>query len=148
MELNNLVMFGMVKRRLDWFNQRQEVISQNIANANTPKYASRDVVPFDFKKELENVRRAATPHNTVSLLVTNPRHIEKEAEQSGAGLGRFRVKPDLQPYETAPDGNQVVLEEQMVRMNENQAGHGMIAQLYKKHLNFFTRLSRMGGGAG
>jgi flagellar basal-body rod protein FlgB len=147
MELNNLAMFAMVKRRLDWFNQRQEVISQNIANADTPMYASRDIAPFNFKKELEKINREQRD-NVVSLKLTDRRHIEGGSTGGVTSSGRFRVTQDRAPYETAPDGNQVVLEEQMVRMNENQAAHGMIAQLYKKHLNFFTKISRMGGGGG
>jgi flagellar basal-body rod protein FlgB len=146
MELNNIAMFAMVKRRLDWINQRQEVISQNIANADTPKYGSRDIAPFDFKKELNNSRREQSSDTAVSLALTDRAHIEKTAGGFQTSNSRFKITQDRRPYETAPDGNQVILEEQMVRMNENTASHGMMTQLYKKHLNFFSKVVRMGGG--
>ena len=101
MELNNLAMFAMVKRRLDWFNQRQEVISQNIANADTPMYASRDIAPFNFKKELEKINREQRD-NVVSLALTDRRHIEGGSTGGLTSSGRFRVTQDRAPYETSP----------------------------------------------
>ena len=144
MELNPFPMFRLVKRRLGWLSQRQEVISQNIANADTPKYASRDVKEFDFRDALKRTRK--TPANEpVSLVTTDPRHIER---QGSGESGAFKVSEDRRPYETAPDGNQVVLEEQMVKMNQTQATHGMMTQLYRKHMGFFKAVTRGGGGGG
>lgn len=143
MELTDLPMFGLVRRRLGWLNQRQEVIAQNIANADTPKYASRDLKAFDFREALKRSRPDPV-HQPVSLTITDPRHIER---QSSAGRGPFKVSIENRPYETAPDGNQVVLEEQMVKMNETQATHNVMTQLYRKHMSFFKTVARGSGGA-
>ena len=142
MELTNLPMFGLVRRRLGWLGQRQEVIAQNVANADTPKYASRDVKEFDFRDALKQTRKSAASQ-PVSLAVTDPRHIERRGDQ-GSG-GAFKITEDRRPYETAPDGNQVVLEEQMVKMNETQATHNIMTQLYRKHMGMFKSISRGGG---
>lgn len=142
MELTDLPMFGLVKRRLGWLNQRQEVVAQNVANADTPKYASRDIKPFDFQAELRREKKPAA-QTGVNMAVTDPKHIHK----ASAGANRdFKVAEDRRPYESAPDGNQVVLEEQMLRMNETQASHSAMTQLYKKHVGMFKSVIRSPGG--
>ena len=143
MELTDLPMFGLMRRRLDWLNQRQQVIAQNVANADTPKYSSHDLKDFDFRAELRrNGKKNAGP-TPVNMTVTDPKHIARAA---GKGTGDFKVSQDRRPYETAPDGNQVVLEEQMVRMNETQADHGTMTQLYRKHMAMLKSVVRSGGG--
>ena len=36
MDLNKLPIFAMVTQRMAWWAKRQEVLAQNIANADTP----------------------------------------------------------------------------------------------------------------
>jgi flagellar basal-body rod protein FlgB len=144
MELTDLPMFGLVKKRLSWLNQRQEVIAQNVANADTPNYASRDLKAFDFQAELRREKHQGNPTTTpVNMTVTDPKHIAK----AGMGAARdFKETVDRRPYETAPDGNQVVLEEQMLRMNETQTNHATMTQLYKKHMALFKMVIRSPSG--
>jgi len=144
MELTDLPMFGLVRRRLGWLNQRQEVIAQNIANADTPKYNSRDLKAFDFREVLRDAHVTSPARQPVSLTVTDPKHIERQGSE---GSGAYKVSQDRRPYETAPDGNQIVLEEQMVKMHETQATHNVMTQLYKKHMLLFKTVIRGGGGA-
>jgi flagellar basal-body rod protein FlgB len=42
----------MISRRMDWLSQRQTVLSQNVANADTPNYQPRDLKTLDFRAEL------------------------------------------------------------------------------------------------
>jgi outer membrane protein OmpA-like peptidoglycan-associated protein len=37
-DINKLALFSIVKKRMNWLSQRQEVLSQNIANSDTPEY--------------------------------------------------------------------------------------------------------------
>ncbi len=46
MDLNKVSLFGMMKQRLAWLGQRQEVLAQNIANADTPGYR-RKLISFE-----------------------------------------------------------------------------------------------------
>ena len=39
--------FQMASRRMEWLSGRQQVIAENIANADTPGYAGQDVQPFE-----------------------------------------------------------------------------------------------------
>ena len=138
MDITNLPMFGMLKERLNWINQRQQVVAQNIANADTPKYRARDLEKFDFQRTLREHAPKNAAGGGLALRVTNPMHIAG-AGQSTAEAAASAMK---KPYETAPDGNSVVLEEQMVKMNETQINHNMMTELYRKQLRMFKTIMR------
>ena len=52
MDITNLPMFGLIKERMNWVGQRQQVIAQNIANADTPEYRAREIKKFDLDHRL------------------------------------------------------------------------------------------------
>ena len=131
MDITNLPMFGLIKERLNWVGQRQQVITQNIANADTPEYKARDIEKFNFKKTL----REYTPNSRLgkggAMVTTHPMHLSGRVDSVAGESSRATRKP----YETAPDGNSVVLEEQMVKMNEAAVQHSTMVGLYRKHLS-------------
>ena len=127
MDFKNLTFFSAVKQKLDWLGQRQEVISQNISNADTPKYRASDLKSFDFKEIVMRQDRL------VNMDTNNPMHL---------GGPRRRIKDfaevtERNPFETSPDGNSVIIEEQMSKMNESVINHQLAMSLYKKHLSMF-----------
>jgi flagellar basal-body rod protein FlgB len=68
-----LQLFDLAFRQNEWLAQRQSVISQNIANANSPGYKAKDVESF------EDAMRKSVP-----MAVTNPDHFAP----SGVGVTR------------------------------------------------------------
>jgi flagellar basal-body rod protein FlgB len=52
-------------------------------------------------------------------------------------LRDFAEHRERSPYETAPNGNSVVLEEQMAKVNESQINHLFTTNIYKKHIKLF-----------
>lgn len=132
MELEKLTLFSAVKGRLKWLTQRQEVLAQNIANADTPKYKASDLKAFKFKDVLSR------ENSQVRMSVTDASH------QLGARrrIRDFAEEVERNPYETAPNGNSVVLEEQLAKVNENHTKHQLVTQLYKKHLSMITTAVR------
>ena len=140
MELTNLPLFGLMRQRMNWLNQRQEVIAQNIANADTPKYLAHDLKAFDFRQV---IRQNRPKSEQVNLMVSNPSHISGSRRQ---GSPSFKEENVRRPYETAPDGNQVILEEQMIRMNETVTNHNLITRIYRKQLSMFRTVTRGGVG--
>ena len=127
MELFSLPLFQAVKKRLGWLGQRQEVLTQNIANADTPGYRARDLKNYDFR---EIVRREA---QQINMAVTNPSQMPGQRKR----LRDFTEAELKIPYETRPDGNSVVIEEQMVKINEAGLKHHLTTELYRKHLSLF-----------
>src|SRR3546814_19307050 len=48
MALGGFKLFGMLQRRMDWLGDRQRVLTQTVANSDTPHYAARDLKPLKF----------------------------------------------------------------------------------------------------
>lgn len=132
MELGNISLFDVIKKRLAWLGQRQEVVAQNIANADTPNYRARDIKPFQFR---DLVRRQSASLRMAATAKGHLKGVSKRAQD-------FGIATDRNPYETNPTGNSVVLEEQMAKMNETGISHRLTTQLYKKHLNLFRMAVR------
>lgn len=45
--LDSMSFFALASKRLDWLAARQKVISENVANANTPDFLAKEVAGFD-----------------------------------------------------------------------------------------------------
>jgi flagellar basal-body rod protein FlgB len=122
MDWSSIAPFGAIKQRLAWLGQRHQVLAQNIANADTPRYVPNDLKPLRFD---ETLRRAGG----LSPTVTDPQHL--------AGTRRpmpFASQQQPDHVEATPNGNAVDLEEQMAKLTETQVAHKLGTQLYKKYL--------------
>src|SRR4051812_4834834 len=108
MEVADFPLFSMLKQRMTWLNQRQDVLSQNVANADTPHYVARDLKPLDFDQILGGAGQSGT-----SMMTTNARHIS--LSQSHAGKFEDHETPD-QAFN--PNGNAVALEVEMIKVSD------------------------------
>lgn len=124
MDLNKVTLFGMLKGRMGWLARRQEVLAQNIANADTPMYKPKDLQPLDFKRYLRGTQAR------IPLATTSPKHFAGTRNS----MSPFSDLKNQKNYETAPNGNAVVLEEQMVKISETQLQHNLSTELYRKHI--------------
>ncbi|GLQ07334.1 flagellar basal body rod protein FlgB [Sneathiella chinensis] len=123
MSLQDIPLFSALTERMKWLTARQKVLSQNIANSDTPNYMAKDLKPQKFKDMV------ARPEEVkVQMVKTSSAHIQT-AEKSD-----FTTKKIRDPYETTPTGNGVVLEEQMMNLAETQIQYQMTTSLYKKHV--------------
>ena len=125
MELDKLSLFSVIKGRLAWLGHRQEVLAQNIANSDTPRYKARDLKALKFKDLVSNQSSNIRMATTAGFHLTG---IPKRAIES-------KVETERRPMETSPNGNSVVLEEQMAKLSETEISHRLTTELYKKHLN-------------
>jgi len=132
MDLNSLGVFKLMSKKMNWLTQRQQVLSQNIANVDTPKFKPEDLTPFTFRNALSDNRR-------LDPTLTNPSHMALPRANDGPG----KVGKERKPYETKPDGNAVVVEEQMLKMSQSAQDFNMVTSLYKKNVGLLkTALSR------
>lgn len=132
MDLDKVTLFSVVKKRLGWLGQRQEILAQNIANADTPDYRAKDLKPFQFK---ELIRRESAQLNMVA---DGPGHLGGRRKR----IRDFSEEQVRRPFETTPTGNSVVLEEQMAKINESNINHKLATNLYRKHLGMFRTALR------
>ena len=126
MDLNKLTIFGLMKGQLGWLGRRQEVLAQNVANSDTPNYKPSDLKAFDFQAMVKSQKT----QQGRGLSTTSPMHFAGARAQTSP----FAEVQDLAPYETAPNGNGVVLEEQMAKLGETQIQHRLTSELYRKHI--------------
>jgi flagellar basal-body rod protein FlgB len=123
MPVSDLPLFSMLKTRMRWLDVHRKVLAENVANANTPQYRVRDPKQLDFKAELD----ATTAQSPVRLAVTQPRHI------TGGSIGKTSVQQMLRGgFETKPNGNAVVLEEEMMRVGQTKMDHQITTSLYAR----------------
>ncbi|MFM8344161.1 MAG: flagellar basal body rod protein FlgB [Betaproteobacteria bacterium] len=87
--------FALHERALRFRSQRMEVLSSNIANADTPNFKARDI---DFRQVMKTVR-------TDALTTTQPQHYELEG---GVPPDQAALKYRI-PFNTSFDGNTVEL---------------------------------------
>ena len=56
---DNFNIFAVLSKRMDWLSQRQKVLADNIANADTPNFQPRDLRADEFRRVLTLEQRAA-----------------------------------------------------------------------------------------
>lgn len=117
---DKLSVIALAKGRMDWVAKRQEVLAENVANANTPKFVPSDVKAFNFKAVLNNTNPA------VQVAVTNPMHVQPVITDPQT------VIRDRKDFESSADGNAVILEEQMAKVGEAKTAYETAASLFQK----------------
>lgn len=124
-------------------SERQRVVAQNIANADTPGFRARDVEAPDFSRLVE-----AAGAGTGAPRVARPQvHLTSGMSALGASTPSNGVVFDSSTSETKPDGNNVTLEDQLLRMGQIQADYTALAGVYRKQMGLLrTALGRGGGG--
>lgn len=126
MDMTDVPLFSMLKQRMGWLGQRQGVLSQNVANADTPKYTPQDLQAQDFEKALR--QQAAPAGMGITMTVTNPGHIPSPHKPM---ISKVLKTPDK---EADPLGNSVSLEEEMIKVSDTQAQYQAATDLYAKAL--------------
>ena len=124
MNLPDVPLLSMLRERMNWLHQRQDVLSENVANADTPGFVAKDLKPLDFEDALSQTGNGA------SLVTTNTRHIAITPSH----IAKFedREAPD---QESSPNGNSVALEAEMVKVSDTQAQFQAAANLYAKTMS-------------
>ena len=129
MSLFNLDLLGVAMQRMRHSATRQQVIAENIANADTPDQKARDIAGFSFGRELERIRQGrsgTTATDPGMLLQTRAGHIGTPTERG------FDSKNPAESWEILPGGNAVELEQQMLAMTETKLQYDQAAAYYGK----------------
>ena len=49
MPISDLPISSMLRTRMQWHQERQRLLAENVANADTPNYRARDLAPPEFR---------------------------------------------------------------------------------------------------
>jgi flagellar basal-body rod protein FlgB len=127
MAFEDLPLLGMLKNRMRWLETRQKVLAENVANAETPGYRARDLKKPVFA---EMMTASSGAGDAVGMAVTSPMHM------AATGLSEAQFGARRAPsFETTPDGNSVVMEDEMMKVAETQQDYQVASLLYTKSLS-------------
>ena len=130
-------LFQLLSARANFLQARHAVLSQNIANADTPRYQPKDLVEPDFAKVLDRLPQGV---ETVVLNRTRPDHL--------AGLPTISAttgRQQIDAFEVAPSGNAVLIEEQLRHLGSADRGYKLATSIYGKYVGLMR--TAIGNGA-
>jgi flagellar basal-body rod protein FlgB len=122
MPLSDIPILSMLRTRMEWHAERQRILAENVANADTPNYQAKELAPLDFSRELSTA--------TVSLSRTEPGHIASAGGVDGTVFATERKGR----YEVRPRGNTVTHEDEMMKVASNQMDFEAVTSLYTHSL--------------
>ena len=115
---------GIHEEALGFRAQRAEVLSNNIANADTPNYKARDL---DFKAEFDRLEGIKG-----DLATTDPRHLPTIQSARMSAL-QYRV-----PINPAMDGNTVEMSVEQMQFSENVLRYQTSLSLINRKISGLT----------
>jgi len=142
MAADDIPILAMLKSRLGYLSQRQKVIAENVANANTPGYTARDLKPFSFHAQVQSAAGAGASA-AGPLLTTQPGHIQPKS--AGSGLAASVKTAKAPDSEETIDGNGVVLEDQMIKLTDTRMDYDAAVGLYQQSLSLLKMAVRKPG---
>lgn len=128
-----LSIFAMLKSRLSYLADRQQVIAQNVANSDTPNFTPKDLKPF----ALPGGSGAAGALAPITPTLTSPMHLS--APTVAASGGKPVDSPDS---ETTLNGNSVVLEDEMMKMTQARMDYDAAVTFYQQSMQLLTTAAK------
>ncbi|WP_102958743.1 flagellar basal body rod protein FlgB [Mangrovicella endophytica] len=113
---DQLYLMGVASRRAEWLSTRQSVVAENVANANTPGYTSKDIKPFS--EVMETTRLEMTTGNPMHLVSGDGRQFGTESNETGG-------------WDVLYSGNSVSLEQEMLKAGEVQRDYSLNTNIVK-----------------
>jgi flagellar basal-body rod protein FlgB len=127
MAITDVPILSMLRTRLNWNQERQKVLAENVANSDTPNFRERDLVAPKFEVPGVITARPVAP---VMLATTESGHI------GGISMTGTTFRTESKGnFEVAPTGNSVNLEDEMMKVAANQMEYQAATALYSRSLN-------------
>ena len=124
MAISDIPALAAMRTKMQWHQERQRVLAENVANSDTPSFRPRDLVEPKI-----DVSGASAGPGPLPMVRTSTSHIvpsgapESFDQNSNAG------------FETRPTGNAVNLEDEMLKSADNQMDYAAVTSLYSSRLH-------------
>ncbi|MFM8819872.1 MAG: flagellar biosynthesis protein FlgB [Phenylobacterium sp.] len=144
MDVSSIPLMAMLKGRMAYFSERQRLIAENVANVSTPGFRPKDLTPFRFKAAPPSGGSGAGGSDSefpTVLQVTHPGHQRPDGPDAAAAARGFRAERRNDTVITL-DGNQVSLEDQMLRMSDSRMNYEAAVSFYQKSMMMLRTASR------
>lgn len=134
MDLKGLTLFSTLHKKMGWLTDRQRLIAENLANANTPGYRARDLKEIRFSEVLTRQSGARA-----QMVRTHPGHLKPPSFAAGGEVYEVRT------METKRNGNAVALDQELAKVAEVQMDYTAMVNLYRKHVSMIRTALGRGG---
>ena len=125
MSINDLHVLSALRTKMQWHQERQRVLAENVSNSDTPNFKPKDLVEPKF----DATGQAVGGFAPLSLARTSTAHIAPASGESASFDQNRKVG-----FLTRPAGNAVSLEEEMLKVSANQMDYAAATSLYGKSL--------------
>jgi len=125
MPISDLPVLSALRTKMQWHQERQRLLSENVANSDTPNFKPRDLVEPKFTAS----GAPAGSMGSLPMMRTSTSHIGPSEGSADSFDQNRRVG-----FETTPAGNSVNLEDEMLKASANQMDYAAVTGLYSKSL--------------
>lgn len=119
MAISDLPILSALRTKMQWHQERQRILAENVSNADTPRFRPRDLAPPKFEP---------AQGGSVGLARTNVSHLT-----ISGGSAQFQAAREG-AHEVRPVGNAVNLEDEMLKVAANQMDYQAATTLYSRSL--------------
>ena len=121
MDLQHIPLFSLLNNRMSWLSSRQSLLAENVSNADTPNYVARDLRPLDFEGIMRDQEFSLKPRAT---------DVEHISPRSG-------FRPEEAVGEGGNPSGTVSIEQEMIKLSDNQIQYQTATNLYQKAVGMF-----------
>jgi len=125
MSINDLPVLSALRTKMQWHQERQRVLAENVSNSDTPNFKPRDLVEPKFGSS----GASAGSVGSLAMARTAASHI------APSGSGQTFDQNRKGAFLTRPAGNAVNLEDEMLKVSANQMDYAAVTSLYSKSLH-------------
>ncbi|MGO8910896.1 MAG: flagellar basal body rod protein FlgB [Bradyrhizobium sp.] len=126
MSINDLPALSVLRTKMQWHQERQRVLSENVSNSDTPNFKPRDLVEPKFDNTGASAMGSA---GALPMARTSSDHISASGAEPTFDQNRRAG------FQTRPAGNAVSLEDEMLKVSANQMDYAAVTSLYSKSLH-------------
>ena len=126
MSINDLPALSVLRTKMQWHQERQRVLAENVSNSDTPNFKPRDLVEPKFDN---TGATAAGSTGALAMARTSQGHLSTSGAEPTFDQNRRAG------FQTRPAGNAVNLEDEMLKVSANQMDYAAATSLYSKSLH-------------
>lgn len=125
MPITDLPMLSALRTKMQWHQERQRVLADNVSHSDSPGFKPRDLVEPKF----DSAGQPLGGHlSSLAMTRTSAGHIQ------ASGVSENFDSSNRGGYETRPAGNSVNLEDEMLKVSANQMDYAAVTSLYSRSL--------------
>ncbi|MDB5656350.1 MAG: flagellar basal-body rod protein FlgB [Tardiphaga sp.] len=125
MAISDMPMLSALRTKMQWHQERQKVLADNVSHSDSPGFKPRDLVAPTFDKVGSPAAGGAM--GTLPMMKASGTNILPTGSSSFDANSRGS-------YETRPSANAVNLEDEMMKVSTNQMDYAAATSLYTRSL--------------